>query len=94
VGTKAARVREVLGLQSIDPAEPHVLLHYSRARVGPALVPTAFDAATHEFFVPATAGADCGFTRDLGPGDGVGVREVVVRPFPTASINTRPESVP
>jgi hypothetical protein len=83
-GTPANRCREILGLEPLDPPEAHALLRYSNRDVGPARVPTAFDAGIHPHFVPPPAGARWGTTKNLASPGSEGVREVVVKPFPVA----------
>lgn len=86
-GTPPNRCREIVGLDPLDPPEAHVLLRYSTIAVGPAKVPTAFDAGTHLHFLSPPAGAGWGTTTDLGTSSrSGGVREVVVRPFPVSAL--------
>lgn len=86
-GIRADRCRQVVGLDPRPTPVAHVLLMYSRREVGPARVPTAFDAGTHLHFVPPPAGAPCGTTKNLTTEDGTdGVREVVVAPFPVTAL--------
>jgi len=89
-GTPWSRCWQVVGLDPPNPPEPCVLLRYSLAEVGPARVPTAFDAADNLHFVPVLAGAGWGMTKDLAGGGGV--REVVVCSFSVARLR-RPEFI-
>lgn len=91
-GTPTRICRQVLGLIAEPTPSAHALLKYRKAVVGPARVPTAFDASTHANFVSPAVGAPCGKTQNLAtPGDGV--REVVLAPFAVARLQ-EPEFVP
>lgn len=86
-GSPAARCWQSVGVDPPDPPQPCVLLKYVKEAVGPARVPSAFDAGTHPHFLPAAGGAGYGVTKNLGaPGGGGGVREVVVPPFQVAQL--------
>ena len=79
-GTRAEIACQVVGVDKEPTLSAHALLKYRRSVVGPARVPTAFDASTHLHFVPPPVGAPCGTTRTLLT-SGSGVREIVVAPF-------------
>ena len=87
-GTPANDCLRTLGKDPLEPPIDHALLKYRRLDVGPAHVPTAFDAGCHPHFIPAAAGARCGLSKNLATVDGAGgVREVVVRPFPVSRLD-------
>jgi hypothetical protein len=91
--TPANTCRKVVGLDEEPTPEAHALLRYDKAEVGPARVPTAFDAGTHVHFLPPPAGANHGTTKNLTTADGSnGVREVVVKPFPVSMLR-QPEFI-
>ena len=90
--TSARICRQVLGMDPERTPSAHALVKYRKAVVGPARLPTAFDASTHVHFLPPAVGAPCGTTKNLRtPGEGV--REVVVAPFAVA-LFAEPEFVP
>lgn len=80
-GTPANDCRKTLGLDPRPTPVAHALFRYARSTTGLAKVPTAFDAGTHAHFLPPSAGAPHGTTKDLRTPGAKGVREVVVRPF-------------
>jgi hypothetical protein len=91
-GTSAQVCRQILGLIAEPTPSAHALVKYRKRVVGPARLPTAFDASTHPHFVPPTVGAPCGRTQNLAT-PGAGVREVVVARFPVRQLD-EPEFVP
>lgn len=92
-GTPADHCLQIVGKDPMSLPTAHALFKYRCADVGPAQLPTAFDAALHRHFVPSLAGAPCGTTKNLMTSDGRGgVREVVVRTF-AVSMLQQPEFV-
>lgn len=88
-GTPVARVWEILGVR--ESAVPTCVLKFRRRSLDcTGHVPSALDAFTHPYFLPATPSDTWGWTRDLGssdPSSSRGVRECVLRPFPTSRID-------
>lgn len=93
-GTPADRCLQIVGKDPMSTPTAHALLKYRRTSVGPARLPTAFDAGTHPHFLPSAAGSSCGTTKNLTtPTGSGGVRELVVRPFLVAMLQ-EPEFIP
>ena len=91
VTTGAGLVAQVIALadklgldyQAVDSC----ILLFKRSRLPcNGHVPTALDAFAHEHFLPASAGANWGWTRDLSQKAGRGVRECVFPAFEASYI--------
>jgi hypothetical protein len=86
-GSSAAHCWQIVGVDPPDPPQACVLLKYVRTEVGPARVPSVFDAGDHPHFLPVPGGAGYGVTKNLRTPDGSdGVKEVVVPPFGVAKL--------